>query len=117
MRRPTSEAVGADQVDRAGRQPTPSPSGSSMSAEIHILSGLYLDDGDWADMRVAAMCIRRLCNHHQCPGSNCRSRNHRRDIAYLTHMLDILVPDLPGTIPEFTEDDYALPGTRKSRKG
>jgi len=114
--RPSPSEVTESRLNRAdtpppGRSPQP-----GYLVETHLLAGSMLDEGDWSNMRMAAVRTRRMCNQHHCRGLDCRHRNHRRDVAYLAQMLNIIAPELPGTYPQVTDEDYLLPGMRGSGK-
>lgn len=55
--------------------------------------------------RMAATTVRRKCNQHRCAGVSCAHPNHRRDVDYLRHCLELL--GLPGTHETVTAEDRA----------
>lgn len=84
-----------------------------MTESLAVLDGLVpailMADQNEADKvsaastrRLAAMAVRRDVLHHPCQGgAGCRHRNHRRDIAHASLLLEAL--ELPG-VPAVPED-------------
>lgn len=57
--------------------------------------------------RMAAATVRRQCNQHDCDdprGDQCVHPDHRRDIDYLRHCLEML--NLPGDFSPVTSEDH-----------
>jgi hypothetical protein len=48
--------------------------------------------------RRALSLVSWQCDQHNCAGSGCLHRNHRRDAAYLRHCIDMI--DLLGLEPD-----------------
>lgn len=83
--------------------------------EVASLTGVVVTSGTQADARqsnldatdvirhMAATRVRRMCNQHRCSGPGCEHPNHRRDVDYLGHVLDVL--GLPGAYQEVTQED------------
>lgn len=58
---------------------------------------------DAVAMKLAAMLVRRQCNQHGCekPATGaCGHPEHRRDVDYMRHCLDVL--GLPSELPDLT---------------
>lgn len=64
------------------------------------------DDEEAADRLVSMLC-RRMARQHACNGTKCHHRNHRRDVAYATHLFSILL--LSGSLPRSEDYNSALP--------
>ena len=59
--------------------------------------------------KMAVTSARRMCNQHGCDASSetpCIHPEHRRDVDYLAHVLDVL--GLPGDYQEVTSTDRQL---------
>lgn len=91
------------------------PTTQSPPGEAGSLTGLVVTENTQQDVRqsnldaadviqhLAATRVRRMCNQHRCSGPGCQDPNHRRDVNYLRHTLDVL--GLPGTYREPTQED------------
>lgn len=83
--------------------------------EVASLTGVVVNPGTRAEVRqsnldatdvirhLAATRVRRMCNQHACSGPGCVHPNHRRDVDYLGHILNVL--SLPGAYQEVTQED------------
>lgn len=57
--------------------------------------------------RMATMTARRMCNQHDCRATHdspCEHPDHRRDVDYLRHVLDVL--GLPGDFQQPSDGDH-----------
>lgn len=98
---------------------TPSPLYDVELGEAALLTGVTMlseaeDDvrqalieGPAIVARMAAATVRRQCNQHDCDdprGGRCTHPDHRRDLDYLRHCLEML--DLPGDFTPVTPEDH-----------
>lgn len=94
---------------------TPAPDPTSGLGEAAALTGIVVTPGTQDGVhqsnrdahgvitRLAAQMVRRKCNQHQCEGAACAHPNHRRDVDFLRHCLEVL--GLPGDHQEVTPED------------
>jgi hypothetical protein len=77
----------------AASRPEPAPATGRSFLNDHLLAGvsaagLYAEDD--SDRRLVGRLVRRAARQHDCAGVTCWHRNHRRDVAYLGVLLDVL---------------------------